>query len=135
MSATDELRRMLDDRGVEWHDTKIGKGFITVYAHAGITWIVTEHSSGRLSVKGCVKPTQGHYDGMTPEQAIAATLGRGTCHDEGGTDDNEQPVFQCSACGCILSLYDADGTNTLCTSFIFDYPRFCPACGAKVVAE
>ena len=75
MTATEELRRMLDERGVEWHDTKIGKGFITVYEHDGITWIVTEHSSGRLSVKGCVKPTQGHYDGMTPEQAIAATLG------------------------------------------------------------
>lgn len=74
-TATDILRRMLDERGVEWHDTKIGKGFITVYEHDGITWIVTEHSSGRLSVKGCVKPTQGHYDGMTPEQAIAATLG------------------------------------------------------------
>ena len=73
--ATERIRAMLDERGVEWHDTKIGKGFITVYEHDGITWIVTEHSSGRLSVKGCVKPTQGHYDGMTPEQAIAATLG------------------------------------------------------------
>ena len=75
MTATDELRRLLDVRGVEWHDTKIGKGFITVFEHDGITWIVTEHSSGRLSVKGCVKPTQGHYDGLSPEQAVEATLG------------------------------------------------------------
>ena len=29
MTATDELRRLLDERGVKWHDTKIGKGFIT----------------------------------------------------------------------------------------------------------
>lgn len=79
MTATEELRRLLDERGVEWHDTKIGKGFITVFEHDGITWVVTEHSSGRLSVKGCVKPTQGHYDGMTPEQAVAATLGPRTC--------------------------------------------------------
>ena len=32
MTATKELRALLDERGVEWHDTKIGKGFITVVA-------------------------------------------------------------------------------------------------------
>ena len=82
MTATEELRALLDERGVEWHDTKICKGFITVYEHDCITWIVTEHSSGSLSVKGCVKPTQGHYDGMTHEQAVAATLGPGTCEGD-----------------------------------------------------
>jgi hypothetical protein len=88
MTATEELRRLLDERVVEWHDTKIGKGFITVYEHDGITWVVTEHSSGRLSVKGCVKPTQGHYDGMTPAQAIAAI-----CHDKKRLDSRFVTVF------------------------------------------
>lgn len=65
-------------------------------------------------------------------QAIAATVGARTCKDLGGTDANGGPVFNCSECGCVLSLYDADGANTLCTSFTFDYPRFCPECGARV---
>jgi len=119
-TATEELRRMLDERGVEWHDTKIGKGFITVFEHDGITWVVTEHSSGRLSVKGSVKPTQGHYDGMTPAQAIAATLGRGTCHI---TDNGPWGYpYVCSECG---ASFDADVNNGE-----FNY---CPNCGARCV--
>ena len=57
----------------------------------------------------------------------------GTCHDLGGTGANGEQVFDCSECGCVLSLYDRDGTNTLCTHFICDYPRYCPECGRKVV--
>lgn len=68
-------------------------------------------------------------------QAIAATLGAGTCHDLGGTGANDEQVFNCSECGCVLSLYDSDGTNTLCTHFIYDYPRYCPECGRKVVND
>ena len=127
-SVTERLRELLDERGVEWHDTKIGKGFITVYEHDGITWIATEHSSGRLSVKGCVKPTQGHYDGMTPEQAIAATLGPGTCkiHDcEGSFSAVNRPVWRCD-CGAFMTQY-TDATT-------YHKPRFCPNCGRKVVS-
>lgn len=120
MMATEELRRLLDERGVEWRDTKIGKGFITVFEHDGITWIVTEHSSGRLSVKGCVKPTQGHYDGMTPEQAIAATLGRGECEMEYVSDFMS---WHCKAC----DMMDMAPHNPK--------PRYCKWCGAKVVGE
>lgn len=57
------------------------------------------------------------------------------CHDLGGTGANGEQVFNCDKCGCVLSLYDRDGANTLCTSFVFDYPRFCPECGAEVVCE
>ena len=121
MTATDELRRLLDVRGVEWHDTKIGKGFITVFEHDGITWIVTEHSSGRLSVKGCVKPTQGHYDGMTPEQAVEATLGRGECHEV----IVDEYWRGCGNCGYVWEYMYGIGK---CTR-----PNFCPRCGAKVV--
>jgi hypothetical protein len=88
------------------------------------------------------------WDGHSPDDAIerigslnegvhaplekVATVGARTCKDLGGTDANGGPVFNCSECGCVLSLYDAQGANTLCTSFIFDYPRFCPECGARV---
>lgn len=130
MTATEELRRMLNERGVEWHDTKIGKGFITVYEHDCITWIVTEHSSGRLSVKGCVKPTQGHYDGMTPEQAIAATVGAGACeadetefipfvHADGDISKvNYIHVMECTECGHTYEHVNGD----------YEY---CPRCGRK----
>lgn len=56
-----------------------------------------------------------------------------TCYDEGGTDYHGEQLFHCSECGCLLSLYNLDGTNTLCTSLIYDYPRYCPECGRKVV--
>lgn len=60
-------------------------------------------------------------------------LGPGTCRDLGGTGANDEQVFNCSECGCVLSLYDRDGSNNLCTSFVFDYPRYCPECGRMVV--
>ncbi len=50
------------------------------------------------------------------EQAIAATLGRGTC-----SDVSANPLrFECSECGG-LSLDIS--------------PRFCPCCGREVVSE
>jgi Lar family restriction alleviation protein len=58
-----------------------------------------------------------------------------TCHDLGGCDEAGMQVFHCSECGCVLSLFDVSGTNTLCTNHIYDYPRYCPNCGAKVVGE
>ena len=60
---------------------------------------------------------------------------REECRDPGGTGADGEDVFHCSECGCILSLYDMNGVNNLCTSFIFDYPRFCPECGRKIVAN
>lgn len=65
----------------------------------------------------------------------AATVGVGTCKDLGGTGANGEDVFNCSECGCVLSLYDGEGVNTLCTSLIHDYPRFCPECGARVTSQ
>ena len=68
MSATDELRRLLDERGVEWDD----EGYpttCTVWASNGIVW----HGLWR---DDCIELI-AH---LTPAQAIDATLGRGTCH-------------------------------------------------------
>ena len=56
------------------------------------------------------------------------------CDDLGGVDYSGKPVFHCSKCSCVMSLYDSEGINTLCTNFICDYPRFCPECGSKVVS-
>lgn len=67
MSATDELRRMLDERGVEYktHDIITGKA---VTWHGSVcNWIALPDERG-LAVAV-------YKDYLTPEQAIAATLG------------------------------------------------------------
>ena len=67
MTATDELRRMLDERGVEHTDAEDGHTQHTFWL-GGDHEIAACNSGKRLAV----------YN-LTPEQAIAATLGRGTC--------------------------------------------------------
>ena len=135
-TATERLRELLDERGVEydthgerygtWYDTPLGG---RVY--------VGENNAGYLHVKS---------DAMNPEQAIAATLGdadataarqcdadelgndgvertndgiaeRGTCHDVWDTELTGRLRFQCSECG---------GVSLEIT------PHFCPCCGRKV---
>lgn len=87
MSATDELRKMLDERGVEWKehrhvmpgsmaiqretlwgqptDVASGKPIPHVYHYRA-----TEMSDGRLFLEAQL---------IAPAQAIAATVGSGTC--------------------------------------------------------
>jgi hypothetical protein len=127
MSGTERLRRLLDERGVEWMPVAWNPKRETFYHAAnGVGFCADEYTDGvRIYTDATI----------TPEQAIDATLGRGTCQDLGGTDENGQQVFNCSKCGCMLSLYYRDGINTMCTHFICDYPRYCPECGAEVVDD
>ena len=122
-----ELHKALKARGVDYW---VAQGLTFWNCPDGRECVAYGYQSNgkpRLAVK---------IAGITdPEQAIEVTLGRGTCHDLGGTGANGEQVFNCSECGCVLSLYDRDGSNNLCTSFIFDYPRHCPECGRKVVDE
>lgn len=65
MTATDELRRLLDERGVEWRDDSSIYGTRrTVWTADGVTYVAAE-VSGRLKVSGY----------LTPQQAVEATLG------------------------------------------------------------
>ena len=105
-SATERLRALLDERGVEHVDAEDG--------HTQHTWwsdgdheIAASNSGKRLAV----------YN-LTPEQAVAATLGPGTCEDMSGGDPC---VFVCSRCDAM-----------------FDHPedervRYCPNCGRRCV--
>ena len=105
-SATERLRALLDERGVEHVDAEDG--------HTQHTWwsdgdheIAASNSGERLAV----------YN-LTPEQAVAATLGPGTCEDMSGGDPC---VFVCSRCDAM-----------------FDHPedervRYCPNCGRRCV--
>ncbi|MBR3226845.1 MAG: hypothetical protein IKF78_16140 [Atopobiaceae bacterium] len=68
MSATDTIRAMLDERGVEWSATDTYRLLVTSWNDAsGHSWAFMEHRDGSFS-----KLTAYH---LTPEQAIEATLG------------------------------------------------------------
>jgi predicted RNA-binding Zn-ribbon protein involved in translation (DUF1610 family) len=117
MTTTEELRRLLDERGVKHTDAEDGHTQYTLWSD-GDHEIAACNSGERLAV----------YN-LTPEQAIAATLGRGTCHDKGNIER-----FICSECGCRLDLQDDDWEATM---WLADgaamVPRYCPNCGRRVV--
>ena len=73
MTATEELRRLLDERGVEWrrtpHYSSESQDNETIFEGNGIKWYANDHLNGRLGLR------TARYE-VTPEQAIDATLGR-----------------------------------------------------------
>ena len=72
MTATDELRRMLDERGVEWCDSSDENVLHTTWNDMNC-WF-NEFPDGWTA--------WGMAKRGTPEQAIAATLGNGECELE-----------------------------------------------------
>lgn len=118
MTATDELRRLLDERGVEWrkapHYSGESQDNETIFEGNGIEWYTNDHMNGRLGLRAL------RYE-VTPEQAVEATLGRGECHV--AYKHPEYPCSNdeiCSECGA--SFYFIEEVN------------YCPNCGRKVRA-
>lgn len=116
MTATDELRKLLDERGVECTTRDGMKAtsitHITHWYADGVDAEFTEQ------IKGCTRLTAS---GLTPEQAIAATLGSETCEVVGSYyyDDYDQYEFEFS-CGHSVNMYDKEP------------PNYCPSCGKAV---
>ena len=111
MTATDELRRLLDERGVEY-ETYIEQ--LTGFEH--VEWRFGENGSADfnlefgepwLAMSGVVSD---------PAKAIEATLGRGTCRVVSKPSD----MWECE-CG---KAWWHGGE-----------PNFCPNCGREVVFE
>lgn len=104
MTATDELRRLLDGRGVEYRVSATGYSIdigpsMTAYANRTDTTL-------DVSLRG-----------FTPEQTIDATLGRGTCHIGRGTSGlMHVTTGHCSECG----------------AEVVKPARYCPNCGRRV---
>ena len=113
MTATDELRRLLDERGVEHFDATE----CTLWGY--------EQTSDSTGCYRCAADEVGegfmtlrmHH--LTPAQAIDATLGRGTCEDVG------RYAFVCSVCG-----WASDEPHHVLGGF---WPKYCPECGRAVV--
>ena len=110
MSATDELRAELTKRGVEWKAPSSYDGSNRYDTVAGGYWF--HEFDGKITIHG-----------LTPAQAIAATLGAGTCHNvhEPPKDTTfwPSPHFKCSECGS--------------THVSMEYVFYCPNCGRKVI--
>lgn len=123
MTATDELRELLTAAGAEWNGTVGANG--TVWTHwdtfNGYRVHAMDNDDGTLWLFNC-------WD-LTPEQAIAVTLGQGTCQ----ADETERistswkdgrhvtiHVMECSECGHTYE--HVNGPY-----------EFCPRCGRKVV--
>ena len=115
MTSTDELRRLLDERGVEYKSHYLNTSW-----YAGMKlYMATDDMDGTLTV-----------DNLTAEQAIAATLG-----NEHSTRERTCEVvnvngyafrFECSLCGYVAIVHN-------CDTRLDELPRYCPECGARVI--
>jgi len=131
MTATDELRRMLDERGVEWWQKKrhtcwkVGKG------QEVEMWRAWEAPDGSITLK------VDYIYHLTPEQAIAATLGRGECRNASKVmDEHGQARFACSECHAWIDsrlLWNPEYRNGE-SPWVSDCKlNFCPNCGRRIV--
>lgn len=106
MSATEELRHLLDERGVKWH----GGDAATYWGDADALESIFRDNALDISLYG-----------ITPAQAVEVTLDRGTCH-------NDAPAyldFLCSECGFVHYHDDANDNDW----------HFCPNCGRRTTEE
>ena len=113
MSITDELRAELTTLGVEWKAPSSYDGSNRYDTVAGGYWF--HEFDGKITIHG-----------LTPAQAIAATLGSGTCHMEQDfrrwdDDLGWLTSYTCSVCGeSVILMSDRK-------------PSCCPNCGRRVV--
>ena len=120
MTATEELSRMLDERGKEH---RVWPSGLVIWHDEG-SWVY-EYSPPKGDGDywgGILHATLRH---CTPEQAVEATLGRGTCHNAA----RSYLDFLCSECGFVH--YHSDEND----SGDGNEWHYCPSCGAEVVNE
>ena len=121
-SATERLRELLDERGMEYAWEHVEDGTLFHIVNDGKTYFILMRGGSGLEMWS---------QHLTPEQAIDATLGAGTCHavisdnltESEGTGD---AWADCSECGHLLYVLTDPNSKP---------PRFCPNCGRKVVDE
>ena len=122
MTATDELRRLLDERGVEWwaEDGDEEPPYYPPYYFV-TKWFANGCEQTYEEIPA-IRSRQLTAFCVSPEQAVEATLGRGTCRWEPADFITEGEWWNTS-CGESFT-WEPYGT-----------PNYCPNCGAKVVDE
>ena len=115
-NATELLREMLDERGVEYEVDESDNTTYFCFDWCDECGSYLKH----IFVTGsCIEASIGY---LTPEQAVAATLGSGECDlVETGVEHIEADVhmLECSKCG------------RTCEHVFGDYD-YCPYCGRTV---
>lgn len=123
MTPTDELRAMLDERGVDWwaedDPEEPAYYFITKWFANGCEQTYKEIPAIRS------KALKAYC--VTPEQAIAATLGAGTCHIVERNGD-----LYCDACGEMVGTFDTESELFIDGNAV-ELWEFCPRCRRRVV--
>ena len=128
---TERLRAMLDERGVEWGNIR-NDGSKSDYI---TEWQFEDNQGKAVAIEwaiGSDLSVEIYRYNLTPEQAIVATLGAGTCHDVGDPSD-----FCCSECGMRMFT----NTNDTYTMIANDErttvkrPNFCPNCGGRIEVD
>ena len=102
MTATEELRRMLDERGVEHYDGTE----MTLWLKDGVGY----RAGADEGLNGFIHL---HLWCTTPAQAVEATLGRGECRIERDNSWSSDYEWHCTKCGEHVSTCNKP-------------PRFCP---------
>lgn len=117
-SAAEVLRRMLDERDVEWKEEGPNK---TKWSHDGIEYVAVN----AWPRNGGAKTRLILHANITPEQAVAATLGARTCKVESmhGYTDAHTHTSWCVELSC----------HTLDAWEDAEPPNYCPICEARVV--
>lgn len=137
MTATEELRALLDARGVEYFKHEDGEPLrkLEKADDPATSW----HMGG-ASV--CAVPIEGSdlfdlwIDHCTPDQAVEATLGRETCKDVSDSAKHADVAFECSECGCWVAYDEYWETGVYVRKDgqpMHIHPHFCPYCGREVV--
>lgn len=120
MSATEKLRALLDERGIMHKtdtfviDADHGKVKETAWVIGNSHYVYQEYRNRTVLTSTPI----------TPEQAVAATLWRGTCEIE--TTESWLPAeryHRCKHCGAFFAVLDASGDIPPCV---------CPNCGKAV---
>ena len=133
-TATERLRALLNARGVEWRETVNYIG--CVFTHYKSPYFgeidAMDNDDGYLYFNELNRVC------LTPEQAIAATLGSGTCEPkwvlQGATQTQEFWRCECGNCGYEFGVEDRSSSPFKMTIGKVELPNFCPNCGARVKA-
>lgn len=123
MSATDELRRLLDERGIMHKtdtfviDADHGKVKETAWVIGNSHYVYQEYRNRTVLTSTPI----------TPEQAIAATLECGMCHMEQIPECRYDDI-ECNECGvCLWGFFMDKPGEGVCSM-----PNYCPYCGRAV---
>ena len=126
MSPLDRLQELLDERGVKYER----RSFVD-YGRDSVEYVIWRGVGGLgfNAIRSYSDPDMLYINStvISPEDAIAATIGRGTCHMVPKDDHEEYGEafyiwWECDECGV-----------TIPKTFGMPELRYCPSCGRRLI--